>query len=73
VLLNAVPELDTLANATGEQIASIGSQNMNDTVWLALARRVNELAETNVNGIVITHGSRQRERPSQSSRVAPVG
>jgi L-asparaginase len=57
VLLNAVPELDTLANVTGEQIASIGSQNMNDTVWLALARRINELAETDVDGIVITHGT----------------
>jgi L-asparaginase len=57
VLLNAVPELSTLATVSGEQIASIGSQNMNDTVWLALARRVNELAATDVDGIVITHGT----------------
>jgi L-asparaginase len=57
VLLNAVPELDTLASVTGEQIASIGSQNMNDTVWFALARRVNALALTDVDGIVITHGT----------------
>jgi L-asparaginase len=57
VLLNAVPELGSLANVTGEQISSIGSQNMSDTVWLSLARRINELASTNVAGIVVTHGT----------------
>ena len=42
----------------GEQIANIGSQDMNDEVWLKLARRVNELvAMPDVDGIVITHGT----------------
>ena len=42
----------------GEQISNIGSQDMNDEVWLKLARRVNELAAMNdVAGIVITHGT----------------
>jgi L-asparaginase len=57
VLLAAVPDLAKLANCSGEQVANIGSQNMNDEVWLELAKRVNELAKTDVDGIVITHGT----------------
>lgn len=57
VLLTAVPDLAKLANCTGEQVANVGSQNMNDEVWLTLAKRINELVKTDVDGIVITHGT----------------
>ena len=33
-LLDAVPEIKEIANVTGEQIVKIGSQDMNDEVWL---------------------------------------
>jgi L-asparaginase len=57
-LLAAVPQTKTLATLRGEQIANIGSQDMNDEVWLKLAGRVNELAAMpEVSGIVITHGT----------------
>jgi L-asparaginase len=57
-LLAAVPQARKLATMRGEQIANIGSQDMNDEVWLKLARRVNELlAMPDVDGIVITHGT----------------
>jgi L-asparaginase len=57
-LLAAVPQARKLAVLRGEQIANIGSQDMNDAVWLKLARRVNELtAMPDVNGVVITHGT----------------
>jgi L-asparaginase len=57
-LLAAVPQAKKLANLRGEQIANIGSQDMNDSVWIALARRVNELvAQSDVAGVVITHGT----------------
>jgi L-asparaginase len=57
-LIKAAPGLDQLASVSGEQIASIGSQDMTDAVWVKLARRVNEvLAEPAVTGIVITHGT----------------
>src|SRR5262245_33152164 len=56
-LLAAVPQAKKLATLRGEQIANIGSQDMNDEVWLKLAKRVNELAAmADVDGIVITHG-----------------
>jgi L-asparaginase len=57
-LLAAVPQAKKLANLKGEQISNIGSQDMNDEVWLKLARRINELvAKSDVDGIVITHGT----------------
>ncbi|MGX5818042.1 type II asparaginase [Chitinophaga lutea] len=57
-LLNAVPEARKIARLTGEQVASVGSQAMHDSVWLKLAKRINELAaRPDVNGIVITHGT----------------
>jgi L-asparaginase len=57
-LLAAVPQAKKLANTRGEQISNIGSQDMNDDVWLKLAGRVNAIAAMpDVSGIVITHGT----------------
>ena len=42
-LLEAVPEVKNVANVSGEQIVKIGSQDMNDEVWLTLAKRINQL------------------------------
>src|SRR5580765_3236305 len=57
-LIAAVPEAKKFANMRGEQISNIGSQDMNDEVWLKLARRINELtAQQDVDGVVITHGT----------------
>ena len=57
-LIAAVPEMKNVAEVQGEQVVKIGSQDMNDEVWLTLAKRVNELlAKDDVDGIVITHGT----------------
>ena len=57
-LVNAVPDIHQLASVKGEQLAKIGSQDMNDEIWLLLAKRINELlASDDVDGIVITHGT----------------
>jgi L-asparaginase len=65
ILIQAVPQLRDVADVSGEQIASIGSQDMNDEVWLKLARRVNELLATpDVDGIAITHGTDTLEETS---------
>lgn len=57
-LLAGVPELKKIANVSGEQIAQIASENMTNAVWLKLAKRVNQLLATSeVDGIVITHGT----------------
>jgi L-asparaginase len=57
-LLAAVPQAKKLATLRGEQISNIGSQDMNDEVWLKLAVRINELvAMPDVDGVVVTHGT----------------
>ncbi len=56
VLINAVPEIKQIAEISGEQIANVDSSNMNDEIWLKLAKRCNELLKK-VDGIVITHGT----------------
>lgn len=57
-LLNAVPAINDIAIVSGEQIASIGSNDMTNDVWLKLAERCNTLlADPKTNGIVITHGT----------------
>lgn len=57
-LINNVPELKKVANVSGEQIAQIASENMTNEVWLTLAKRVNQLlAQDDVDGVVITHGT----------------
>ena len=64
-LIAAVPQMKDLAIVTGEQIASIGSQDMNDEVWVKLAARTNELlASKDVYGVVITHGTDTLEETS---------
>ena len=64
-LLAAVPQVKEIATLRGEQVANIGSQDMNDEVWLKLARRINELAAmADVDGIVITHGTDTIEETS---------
>lgn len=57
-LLDAVPQIKDIANATGEQVVNVGSQDMSDDVWLILAKRINDLARrSDIDGIVITHGT----------------
>src|SRR5213595_2947458 len=64
-LIEAVPELKKAANVKGEQVFQIASENMNNESWLKLAKRVNELlAQDDVDGIVITHGTDTIEETS---------
>jgi L-asparaginase type II len=57
-LIQAVPEMTRIANVSGEQVFQIASENMGNEHWLTLAKRVNTLlAQSNVDGIVITHGT----------------
>jgi L-asparaginase len=57
-ILQAVPGLGQIADFQGEQVANIGSQDMNDAVWLKLARSANKtLASDDVDGVVVTHGT----------------
>jgi L-asparaginase len=57
-LIKAVPEMQKLANISGEQITNASSTDMNDEILLGLGKRVNELlASKDVDGVVVTHGT----------------
>lgn len=57
-LIEAVPGIDKLARLKTDQVANIGSQNMNDRVWHALATRIlKACADNEADAIVVTHGT----------------
>ena len=61
-MIDAVPNIRKLANLKGEQISNVGSQDMSVKIWLDLANRINTLlAQSDVDGIVITHGTDTQE------------
>jgi L-asparaginase len=58
VLITAVPQMKKFADVRGVQVSSVGSQDMNDELWLKLAAEVNRLlAQPDVDGVAITHGT----------------
>ncbi len=64
-LLNAVPQIHKIARVTGEQIASVGSQDISLAIWQKLAVRINEIFEKNeADAVVITHGTDTQEETS---------
>lgn len=57
-LIKQIASLQNIANVTGEQIAQVDSCDMTPFIWLKLADRINELLlSTNVDGVVVTHGT----------------
>src|ERR1044072_7142018 len=57
-MIAAVPVIKDLANIKGEQVSSVGSQDMSFDIMLKVAKRINELMkQSDVDGIVITHGT----------------
>ena len=57
-MLAAVPGIKDLASVKGEQISNVGSQDMTFDIMLTLAKRINVLlAQNDVDGIVVTHGT----------------
>lgn len=61
-LLQNVPELAKVANVSGEQISQVASENVDSAILLKLAKRINQLLNTeDVDGVVITHGTNTME------------
>jgi L-asparaginase len=57
-LVAAVPQVASVAQIEIEHVAAIGSQDMDETVWLKLAARTAAAAGArDIAGIVITHGT----------------
>ena len=61
-LIGSIPSVKKIASITGEQVASVGSQDMTIEIWKKLAIRANEIFKNNeADGIVITHGTDTQE------------
>jgi len=61
-LIGTIPTVKKIADITGEQIASVGSQDMTIDIWKKLAMRINDIAKNNeATGIVVTHGTDTQE------------
>src|SRR3954465_3403297 len=61
-LIGAIPLVKKVANITGEQVSSIGSQDMTIDIWKKLAVRINQIfANKEADAVVITHGTDTQE------------
>jgi L-asparaginase len=61
-LIGSIPTVKKIANITGEQVASVGSQDMTLDIWKKLAIRANEIFSKNeADAIVVTHGTDTQE------------
>ena len=57
-LIDAIPELKNVANICVEQVCNINSDDVTSEIWIALAKRIQELLlREDVDGIVIMHGT----------------
>lgn len=61
-LIGAIPTVKKIANISGEQISSVGSQDMTIDIWKKLAVRINQIIKNKeADGIVVTHGTDTQE------------
>lgn len=61
-LIGGIPAIKDYAEVSGEQISSVGSQDMTIEIWRKLDKRINEIgANKEAAGIVITHGTDTQE------------
>jgi L-asparaginase len=61
-LIGTIPSVKKIANISGEQVASVGSQDMTVEIWKKLAVRINEIfARNEADAIVVTHGTDTQE------------
>lgn len=56
-LISGVRGIEDLATITTKQISNIDSANMRDEIWLKLAKEINQILDSDFDGVVITHGT----------------
>jgi len=57
-ILRAVPGVTDIANVSAEQVANVGSYDMDEVLWLKLLSPVQAaVSDPEVSGVVITHGT----------------
>ena len=57
-LIDAIPKLKNVANICVEQFCNINSDDVTSEIWIALAKRIQELLQReDVDGVVMMHGT----------------
>lgn len=57
-MVRSVPGIDRIARISTEQVANIASQDIKDSLWFTLARRIDDvLGKDEADGVVVTHGT----------------
>ena len=57
-LIDAIPELQNVANICVEQVCNINSDDITSEIWFDLAKRIHDLSlREDVDGIVMMHGT----------------
>ena len=73
-LVSAVPAIKKIAQIQVEQISNIPSQDITPEIWVRLASRVNDLlAQPEVAGVVVTHGTNTLEETAYFLDLATTG
>ena len=65
VLIAAVPQMKRFADVRGVQVSSVGSQDMDDELWVMLATEVNRL-------LAAAAPRKSRQRPRLVATATPV-
>ncbi len=70
--LERVPEINSLASITSEDLTSVGSTAIGPADWLALTRRINGLTRSNpaLAGVAVTHGTATLEETAYFLHLA---
>lgn len=69
-ILRSVPDLAALANISSEQVANVGSADIDEAVWRRLVSRVQAaISDPSVAGVVITHGTDTLEETAYFLRL----
>lgn len=57
-ILRTVPGLNEIANVSAEQVANVGSYDMDQVLWLRLFGRIQAaVSDPEISGVIITHGT----------------
>ena len=57
-LVEGLSNIDQIATVSGEQYASLNSDDITQAIWLSLAKRIDALSQTeHYDGFVVTHGT----------------
>ncbi len=70
-IINRIPNISQLATIQAEQLIQVSSQDIDEKLWLKIVKRANDLLkQSDVDGLVITHGTDTMEETAYFLNLA---